>query len=510
MSWTTGTATGLMDFMDKLRNFLCDQGHAWGKTYAGTGNGTLTNYLGTATSVAEMFTITATSATNFTVVGSVTGSLGAATVGTPYTSAKINFTLTAGGTAFVSGDQFTLQTTPAWQNIYYRGCVSGGAISENRVGSNFDTSTSYPITNMFNGDSSNYAQSYGVPAYVNIKLHNAQQVGQVYFLPASVNECPSSVSLSYSDDGSTYTVLQTWTGLSVNQAYVRKDLVVTSPEAHQWWRVTFNAAPSNYVRIAELVLYREGNTNTPLSDYFRYYFSGPGLDGTKQINISGHIYQDVANDIHNTIVTTYNSQVIPLNNQPFTYHIIANGQRFIISASPSGVWVSGYFGYCLPYEPPSIQGDPYVLAGCSDSWSQDLADTTSELRAFFSPGINCLVAKYPDTGWRYHANRYNSGSTSDGSAYPTSGKVYPWSQGGGQLLTVVREQLDGGFPLIPGVIHYHDGGVYHVLGEFDGVYYTPGFNNSAGTTISYGGFDHLVIKNITRNNPQDFAALRLD
>lgn len=79
-------------------------------TVSGTGNGTMSVPVinqGTST-VAETWTITATSATNFTVVGSVSGAKAAATVGTPYDNGLISFTITAGGTAFVASDVFSV------------------------------------------------------------------------------------------------------------------------------------------------------------------------------------------------------------------------------------------------------------------------------------------------------------------------------------------------------------------------------------------------------------------
>ncbi len=75
-----------------------------------TGDGTLdgiTRYSYTSLT-AESWVVTATSATNFTVTGSISGSVAAATVGTIYDNGVIRFLITAGGTAFVSGDEFTI------------------------------------------------------------------------------------------------------------------------------------------------------------------------------------------------------------------------------------------------------------------------------------------------------------------------------------------------------------------------------------------------------------------
>lgn len=76
--------------------------------YTGTGNGTLTEVEGGPDAVAETITITFSNATTAAVSGSISGSLGNATVGTKFTSPQINFMLTAGSTAFVNLDAFTV------------------------------------------------------------------------------------------------------------------------------------------------------------------------------------------------------------------------------------------------------------------------------------------------------------------------------------------------------------------------------------------------------------------
>jgi flagellar hook protein FlgE len=80
--------------------------------YTGAGNGAMTGVSAGAGSVAETITMTAIDATHFSVSGSVSGALGTATTGTPFTSSQINFTLAAGSTPFVAGDAFTVATAP--------------------------------------------------------------------------------------------------------------------------------------------------------------------------------------------------------------------------------------------------------------------------------------------------------------------------------------------------------------------------------------------------------------
>ena len=86
----------------------------------GTGNGVIKlTDIDQTTAVEEVWTITATSATNFTVTGSVSGAAPAATVGTPY-SDVLSFLITAGGTPFIAGDEFTITIKKDWSRIRIR------------------------------------------------------------------------------------------------------------------------------------------------------------------------------------------------------------------------------------------------------------------------------------------------------------------------------------------------------------------------------------------------------
>ena len=95
-----------------------------------TGNGTVGSLVGKARAPSEVITLTALTPTTFSVVGSLTGALGTATVGTPFTSAVINLTITAGGSAFVAGDNFTI-TVVAGAGTWRTLGAKEGPIQEN-------------------------------------------------------------------------------------------------------------------------------------------------------------------------------------------------------------------------------------------------------------------------------------------------------------------------------------------------------------------------------------------
>lgn len=87
-------------------------------SFSGTGNGTMTGVsVFSGTTVTETITATCVTAVAnggvFHVSGSLSGSLGLATVGVAFVSDKIAFTINDGATDFIVGDAFTVATTAA-------------------------------------------------------------------------------------------------------------------------------------------------------------------------------------------------------------------------------------------------------------------------------------------------------------------------------------------------------------------------------------------------------------
>jgi len=126
MSYKIGYAEGHKDLLVAVKGFLCSAKKAWNITAgANTGDGYVSAERAGAAPVDETWTLTATSATNFTVSGSVSGAQAAATVGTPYDNGIVAFTIIAGDIAFVATDSFTfvvvdgLGATEAYTTMRY-------------------------------------------------------------------------------------------------------------------------------------------------------------------------------------------------------------------------------------------------------------------------------------------------------------------------------------------------------------------------------------------------------
>ncbi len=116
-AWRVGDQIQVKDAYDAVLRKLVEYGS--GKpsvdngtlVYTGTGDGLLANLDLPVDGPTETWDITATSATNFTVVGTVTGALTDATVDVAYSNGGLSFTIIDGATAFISGDDWTLDVT---------------------------------------------------------------------------------------------------------------------------------------------------------------------------------------------------------------------------------------------------------------------------------------------------------------------------------------------------------------------------------------------------------------
>lgn len=121
MAYKIGTVTNSggnyasQNFLAFIRRFAGGFGDVGTIGGTRTGTGTLTAIEASPTSVTETWTLTCTAtATNggtFSVVGSVSGSVGSATVGTTFTHSKITFLISDGATDYASSDTFTIPVT---------------------------------------------------------------------------------------------------------------------------------------------------------------------------------------------------------------------------------------------------------------------------------------------------------------------------------------------------------------------------------------------------------------
>lgn len=535
MSTKIATAATYLALLSALDGFLTGTGHAWGLAYTGTGDGRLTGAIGTSSSVVETVTATATSATSFTVTGSVSGSLGTATVGSAFTSGKCAFTIAAGSAAFVAGDKFTFNLSPKWTRLRLGGCPEA----------NYRTASFTNVAYLFDGATTSGANAISTttfPATITVQMGVATEVRAFsMWSGSSTAQAPKDFALQYSDDGSSWTTAQSWTSQTWSAAYTRKDFVLSSSAgSHLYWRINITAANSATLSFVEARLFNDAAMKWDVSSRLEFAWSAPGVANDQTIYVAGYTDTDNGTDRYNLVFRGFRywpdlatsvldvpnhagDKSLLLSKNTTAYWFIAHGSRVIVVARTSSVYQFAYIGMGLPYETPSVHAFPFMVGapypGTGVRW--DLS-TDAAYRNPSDPGSLAqtsganasLAVMMPDGNFLQVANRCSFSSTLEGVADISSsgrGRVWPYAQADTAAVQAdhLRDCMDGSKPLLPLVL-FRPTAPVHTWGEFDGVYWTTGYSNSAEATIRDGAIDCLVVPNVNRSSIQSFAAIALD
>lgn len=523
-----GTATDHRDLLEKLHTFLTATGSAFGLTYAGTGNGTLTGYKGGSASLAELFTVTATSSTNFTVHGSISGDLAAATVGTPYSGTLVQFTLTAGGTAFVAGDVFVLNTAPKW--------ISRRQIRGALVTGSGGTSGQYACENVIDGkavyDSTRHWSAGAAPKTLQFDFPAALTIVEYAIMGSSSGSySPKTWTFEYWD-GDSWEVLDTRSNITGWSTGESKVFAIASPLSATQFRLNITVGNSSSdLQIAAVQL----RTATAGMDQAmsQYLWEAPGNDGNSAILVGAHSFYRVDVDYYDWELCAftgfdaalpfygqpgYHGRLwLPLLNSSLPYWFIADGRHVKIVAKVGTQYESAYLGFLEPFFTP--QQLPYPMAlggslalGATQPYWNDVkfrySNSTDQHRAFtHSDGnyVNTLYyaearARRLDGTWAPFFASHVDSFTSPAAG---EGWIWPLSQG----MTNLEVCVDGSYALFPAVLS--DSTPNH-WGQFSGVSVLTGQGLSAETLIRIGAVDYLAVPNITRTDRNDFLAMRLD
>lgn len=528
-----GTATDYADLLDRLHTFLTAIGSAFGLEYTGTGDGTFTAYSGGADSVAETFTITATSATNFTVVGSVTGSLPAATVGTPYSEDEIAFLLTAGATPFVSSDEFTISTAPKWTSKRKAlGCrvtatqVNTGAYgSQNLVDGKDDVSSRYwyvgsPVT---------------LPQDIEFEFFEAETIDN-YVL----TQMNSAAQHAYGPKAWTFDY---WTGSAWSTLDSQSDITdwnetglqvfdIGSPVSATKYRLHITEIVSSSLYLGAVRLRRSDNVDAAFSQTI---WEAPGNDGDSAILCGAHLFERQDADYFNMEVASFDGFLatslwrnqagfhgnlyVPMWDASIPYWFVADGRRAIVVAKLNTQYEVAYFGLLDCYFSPEQWPYPVALGGSlalgdtvpawnDDDWRWSNAD--NEHRAFpLSGPPNGSVA---DVGYRQMRVRGLDGTwlgfdgTVGGTHYSSFANrnvIWPYISG----LELLDANLDGSYTRFPLMLNAE---TPNTIGQPIGVACVTGQGLTSETLMRDGQIDWMALHNIFRTDRDEFYAVALD
>lgn len=525
MSVLRGTADNYLDLVARLDAFLTEQGHAWGRTYTGTGNGRLLGvdgseggYTGGPDSVAETFTLTATGANTFEVEGTVSGALANATVGTPYQTDQVRFLIKAGSVAFTAGDTFTLNTTPRWERIICRGVLEQAF----RTGVNFTD-----VQNVYITTGSAYATATALPAELRLEAVWPTPLAEYTITPSTTTMAPRAWTLDYSDDGQAWTTADTRSDETNWSSAARTYTVPGTPGEHRYWRIRFTTSNSATLRIRQFQAKADALEDFTIEAGAFTAWRAPGADGAQEINLGLRLYSDQGSGTYNlrwygsrfwdrtrapqNQLNSSGQRVMSLYDTPMPFTFVANGHRLVPVVKVGTYYMAAYLGHRRSYDPPSADPWPCFIAANHAVTDRNYAAITPEVRNFWNAARYSAAAHFPNGAWVEVSNIYSqSGNDSAEGTAAHPAKVYPSALGtnNGSALTYVRENLDGSYALIPCSITCDS--PRHAAGELDGIYWVTGFGNTAENVITRDGFAHLCFPNINRLGGADFAAIRLD
>lgn len=548
MTTFIGTAAGYIDLLTKVDGHLTAQGHASGASFTGVGNGrirgpggTVGGYIGVSATVLETITITFSSATAFSVSGSVTGALGSGTVGTDFTSSRVSFRIVAGSTAFASGDIFRLNMTPKWTRHRLSGLGN--------TGDGF-SSTLTGAAELVDGDATGTAASTtAFPATATWQMSVDSEVRALRIqCGATAGRGPATFSLDWSNDGTSWTTLQTWTGVGSWAANEARIFAVSSPVARRWWRVNVTAGQSSTLELWELRACGDAAGTWPLDNNsagVQAVWQSPGPDGATPAFHGVFTSVVPASDVWNWRVTGFrfwpdqasNPSLINVANAAppkslpliktlsIAYWLIVSGSRYVLLVRISGIYMAVYSGFILPYEAPADYPWPMAVAAPTEIDGLRWDSINGGFRNFYDPGTNSsgssgpggLSVMQPNGVWREFCNR--NGGTGEGNGLTPSdtqrGGAWPYlgqHNSSVQQVARFRDCLDGTLAMFPVVLFVapHTGFDGAVLGELDGAYCMSGFGNAAEALTVDGAVDVISWPNVFRTSRNNFGGIALD
>lgn len=522
MSWKQGTADNFTDLLVQLDAFLA-LGHGLQPVYTGTGNGRITGLIGTSSSVQETLTVTFSSATAFSVAGSVTGAMGSGTVGTAFAHARAAFTITAGSTAWVAGDTIQVVMTLPWQ----RKRLHGGAAHLQ--------SQTFDVSKVVDGSAATYTNPLAtdLPQWGGLRLLQAVEVRSVrigIFTAPTLG--PRDYRVEYSDDGQAWTMAAAWTAQTWTIANELRVHDIPASGAHLYWRMVVAAANGANADIAELIFYTGtgGQTSNAIPWFGDAIWQAPGNAGTDQIYLGAQLHWNAVGAYWcwrlggftgYSAGAAFASQpgysggrsYMTLWDAPIPYWFIASGKSVKVIAKVTSQYEQAYMGFLDAYSSPGGYPYPLLVGGSmgfvgsdpvSTSTSYRYAVNTDDHKAWWSPGGDANSGSTRGTvsfraisgAWRAVNGNCNVSS---------SNLPFFWPYCNRSRMGDLRLNLDGNVPLFPILLTEPD----NTYGEPEGVMALSGNNQSVENLISVGRRDWLVVQNISRVGVLDYVAYRL-
>lgn len=398
-----------------------------------------------------------------------------------------------------------------------------------------------------------FSNFVGGTSFIRWKLRTAKAVTKLAIRTHHTTPTSSNLRtfrLQYSDDGSSWTTVQTFTNVTWTILEEKEFSGWAATGAHLWWRILIDTngtgGTTGSIFIRRLLCY--DGAEIVNSSCAETYLKGPGLAGTDEIFIglrtitepikSWYLLQVMGfTGFLSTELSCYlqpgcigvaaGAPFLALWDNPMGYWITGSGRRVIFTFKVSTVYEAGYAGFILPYATAAQYPYPLAIGGSmspgfsySTGFKYDLVAAGHS--AFCMPGTSSntdstsstltynatLWLLQPSGVWEPYANRPSSGVNSESFVKLARHCVIPHTwMGGSAGQQPVHDNIGGGYLLMPHILFNHRPIPSRYIGELDGTRQVSGQNNAAENTGTFASKPYVVFQNTYRTAKPEYWAM---
>lgn len=256
------------------------------------------------------------------------------------------------------------------------------------------------------------------------------------------------------------------------------------------------------------------------------------------------IYQDSATGIYSIILNGFNAWnnslpfyqqsgalqqsqnliTLPLNSNSsnpneIKYWIIANGRHLKVIARIGSVYHQAYGGFIIPYGNPTEWPYPLCIGGSGlvnlSGVPERFSSTSNAINAFWKPQNAFSVGSFNETSTLFlrdgGGNQLRLWNRVSNTITNPSAGTWPYIE---QLretagdFTKIRLDTGNGYNLFP--IMICNDNPANIYGEFDGIRFITGFNNTTEDIVSISGTNWLIMQNVYKTGDGEFCAYQLN
>jgi len=439
MAWEGAYTADYRDLLLRLKEMITGYPLITTPVRSGDGDGIIYGIHTASDATVETWTITCTDVNvpaTFSVVGSVSGAQGTATVDTLYSNSELSFTLKAGSVPFSAGDSFVFSVVTndlvglAQTWIVERWIGNGAKVVNYLASSVYDGSANYiPDKAVDESSSTTWASdnALGNGSWWQVEFDLPVDIREVTIggfdngSLRSSNSAPKNFDIQYSDDGSSWT---TDTSVTDSTGWLNQTRVFPltgTAGAHLFWRISITNVVSGTQASLPNVVMKTVDSLFNVAYYGYGYdavFHGPGTPGGDDIFVSlrpdaavihgpnwvlgGSLSFAAGLDSFNQPGGDINgycdaSSTRPFAEQnrltlydlPFKYWITVSGRVIKVATRFQNICELSYLGYLIQYAIPAQYPYPCLIAGTQSAGGRSPYTTYHWTRTDY--GHACIV-----------------------------------------------------------------------------------------------------------------------